>query len=275
MSEEQTGVESVSAAGGQEELDLDNYFSDEDTGDNDPAAAGQGTGDEGEVGTGEEGSAGDERTEQAFAKRLAAEREKIRHEMEEEYQSKNVQQQNTPPPVTPAQPPPLPKEQLDKLSYELGLSEEAVQVLYHQQHQLNLQNELVRNQASYIASLEDNSTKSQAKAEIEKQRAANPMLPEFDEQKVSQIRSDYRAKHGKAMPWKDAYKQLVAEEAISGNLLRSVEQKTVQQVAKRGTKTVQAVKGGGASSRPGIEDLSLDDFNKLVEKAKAGKFKKS
>jgi hypothetical protein len=285
MSEEQTGVDNASAAGEQSgELDLDNYFSGEDeTGVEDPSAAGQETGEEGEAETVEGEAQPDEAAGQDFAKdfakKLAAEREKIRRELEEEYQAAQapapVQQ---PGGILPA-PPVLTRDVVSQLAAELGTSEEVVRVMYNLQHTVNQYGEMFKGMAGYIVNLEDTSTKGQAMAEIEKMRVANPLLPEFDEARISRIRADHKKAGGGILPWKKAYEQLVSEEAISGNLLRQVEhkteQKTVQQITKRGSKTTQVGKGGGQAKRPGIEDLSAEDFNKLVEKAKAGQYKKS
>lgn len=275
MSEEtQTGVDNATVAGEQQqdEFNLEDILAEEYTGAEEPAVAGQDAG-SGKVSEGEQqgGAVVDERTEQAFAKRLAAEREKIKRELENEYKSKQTEQVAP----LPATPPPLPKDQLEKLSYELGVTEEAVQVLYHQQYQLNLNNELVRKQQQYIRHMEEAATKTRVKTEIDRQRASNPLLPEFDESRIAQIRNEYQSAYGYELPWKEAYNKFIAEEAIKGNLLRQVEQKTVQQVASRGARAVQVGKGGRAATRPGIEDLPLEEFNALVEKAKAGKFKRS
>lgn len=287
MSEEQlTGVNTQDdpAAGDQQTADDDIFGFGKDTGEDIPDDAGQ---DEaGETGE-KEGTFEDESTEKAFAARLRKEREKIAQETEErirqEYETRYGQQQ--PPQPQPqlqsqpqqsfqSHPPPLPRQQLEELSDQLGVTIETANAMYHQQWLINQQNEAIRRQEEYLRHMSDSTAKNEALKGIEQRRRANPHLPEPDEARLLQIRTEYKGKYGHDLPWEEAYEKLIAQEAISGNLTRTAQQKVINDITSRGKKTVQAGKGG-AAKKPSIEDLSKDEFEALVQRAKAGEFKRS
>ncbi len=277
MSEELlTGVEMQDdpAAGDQQEEE-DIFGLSEDTGEEESQE--DAASEEAETGAFE-----DESTEKAFAARLRKEREKIAQETEErlrqEYEAKygqqqqqQPQQQYTPPPQAP---PPLPRQELESLADQLGVTIETANAMYHQQWLINQQNEAIRQQSEAISRMADNTSKSEALKAIEQRRRGNPNLPEPDEARMSQIRQEYKGKYGYDLPWEEAYEKLVAQEAISGNLTRTAQQRVINDITARGRKTVQAGKGGRAK-KPSIEDMSKDDFEALVEQAKAGKFKRT
>lgn len=227
----------------------------------------------------ETGAFEDESNEKAFAARLRKEREKIAQETEErlrqeyeaKYQQIQQQQRYIPPPQTP---PPLPRQQLEDLADQLGVTIETANAMYHQQWLINQQNEAIRRQEEYLRRMADNTSKSEALKAIEQRRKVNPNLPEPDETRLQQIRQEYKGKYGYDLPWEEAYEKLVAQEAISGNLTRTAQQRVINDITARGRKTVQAGKGGRAK-KPSIEDMSKDDFEALVEQAKAGKFKRT
>lgn len=279
MSEELlTGVEMQDdpAAGDQQEEE-DIFGLSEDTGEEETQE--DAASEEAETGAFE-----DESNEKAFAARLRKEREKIAQETEErlrqEYEAKyqQIQQQQQtqqqryiPPSQTP---PPLPRQQLEDLADQLGVTIETANAMYHQQWLINQQNEAIRRQEEYLRRMADNTSKSEALKAIEQRRRGNPNLPEPDEARMLQIRQEYKGKYGYDLPWEEAYEKLVAQEAISGNLTRTAQQKVINDITARGRKTVQAGKGGRAK-KPSIEDMSKDDFEALVEQAKAGKFKRT
>ena len=227
----------------------------------------------------ETGAFEDESNEKAFAARLRKEREKIAQETEErlrqeyeaKYQQIQQQQRYIPPPQAP---PPLPRQQLEDLADQLGVTIETANAMYHQQWLINQQNEAIRRQEEYLRRMADNTSKSEALKAIEQRRKVNPNLPEPDETRLQQIRQEYKGKYGYDLPWEEAYEKLIAQEAISGNLTRTAQQKVINDITARGRKTVQAGKGGRAK-KPSIEDMSKDDFEALVEQAKAGKFKRT
>lgn len=279
MSEELlTGVEMQDdpAAGDQQEEE-DIFGLSEDTGEEETQE--DAASEEAETGAFE-----DESNEKAFAARLRKEREKIAQETEErlrqEYEAKyqQIQQQQQtqqqryiPPSQTP---PPLPRQQLEDLADQLGVTIETANAMYHQQWLINQQNEAIRRQEEYLRRMADNTSKSEALKAIEQRRKVNPNLPEPDETRLQQIRKEYKRKYGYDLPWEEAYEKLIAQEAISGNLTRTAQQKVINDITARGRKTVQAGKGGRAK-KPSIEDMSKDDFEALVEQAKAGKFKRT
>lgn len=227
----------------------------------------------------ETGAFEDESNEKAFAARLRKEREKIAQETEErlrqeyeaKYQQIQQQQRYIPPPQAP---PPLPRQQLEDLADQLGVTIETANAMYHQQWLINQQNEAIRRQEEYLLRMADSTSKSEALKAIEQRRKVNPNLPEPDETRLQQIRKEYKRKYGYDLPWEEAYEKLIAQEAISGNLTRTAQQKVINDITARGRKTVQAGKGGRAK-KPSIEDMSKDDFEALVEQAKAGKFKRT
>ncbi len=274
MSEELfTGVEMQDdpAAGDQQEEE-DIFGLSEDTGEEETQE--DAASEEAETGAFE-----DESKEKAFAARLRKEREKIAQETEErlrqeyeaKYQQIQQQQRYIPPPQAP---PPLPRQQLEDLADQLGVTIETANAMYHQQWLINQQNEAIRRQEEYLRRMADNTSKSEALKAIEQRRKGNPNLPEPDETRLQQIRKEYKRKYGYDLPWEEAYEKLIAQEAISGNLTRTAQQKVINDITARGRKTVQAGKGGRAK-KPSIEDMSKDDFEALVEQAKAGKFKRT
>lgn len=291
----QTGVnQAVPAAGGQapatepqqQPFDVAALFN-QDAGVNDePAAAGQegdseleGQIDAGEDVEGQDGREGteqigtqpgtqqqfDQRTEQAFAKRLAAEREKLRRELEQQL----TQQYGQPVLQQPAygqpgmQQPYLqqpPANHIEELAMQWGTTPEVMRAMLDQQMRLNAMQERIE--------------KAEIKEIIERQRQEKPFLPAFDEARLEQIREQYRRFYGTNLPWREAYRQLVIEEAFNGRLSTAAEQRAISQITQRNKATVQAGKGGQAK-KPDIWDLPDEEFEKLVERAKAGELKKS
>lgn len=241
---------------------------------------------------------GDQRQEKAWAKRIAAEREKIRREVEDEYQQKTQhnqaqrsqaqyeqqyeQQQYQPhqpyqPTRQPQQqkpwvePQPLTKDELSKLADDYAMTTDAVQVLYNQQVEMNRMKYLLEQSFHAINAMRDDTTKTDAVEQIERMRKSNPHLPAFDSEKVSAIRQNYRQRHGINLPWADAYKQLVADEAMSGNMSRQAQQKAIKQITGRNRTNVQV--GNAAQVKQiSVEDLSDAQFERLIERAKAGAF---
>ena len=269
-----TGVEEQApdAGGQEEEQDIFN-FGEEEAGEIDPDAADQETEEE----NAQEGFK-EESTEKAFAARLAKEREKIARETEDrlrqEYEAKYAQPQQQPQYTPGSQPPPLQNEQLDALADRLGVTREAAYAMYHQQWLIDRQNEAIRQQAEDNRRTKENTAKVEALKSLEQRRKKNPYLPEPDEKVLADIRKDYRTRTGYDLPWEDAYDKLVARETESGNISRRAEQETIGKITARNKATIQAGKGGQAK-KPSIDDLSSDEFNKLVEEAKMGKYKKT
>lgn len=282
---EHTGVEQAPVAAEQQdnqetEPTYEDLFGGEETGEEDPAAAGQET---------EEGSEGqrqgedddeapqlDEKVEKAFAKRLAAEREKIRREYEEKLQASLTEYT---PPTSQYQPPAQPQvptvdfeRAVNQLADDLMITPEAARAMIYQQMELN------RIKAMQ-AEVQDRSAKAEAKAQIEAQRQQNPHLPPFDEKVLEKVRRDHQSRTGYTLSWHDAYRQYVADQALAGSLFASVEQqaeqKAISQITKRNKTTVQAGKGARSPKPTSVWDVPDDEMDRLIERAKAGEFKKS
>ena len=248
-----TGEETTPAAGEQEtEVDL---FSESETGE-ETAAAEQGTQTEQP-----QEQFTDTRTEQAFAKRLAAEREKIRRELEAEFkpQPKQTPQED-------------PDKVVEKLADDLMITPEAARVILQQQMTLD-------QMRSSMGDIHDRASKAEAKMVIEQQRKTNQHLPAFDESKLAAVRKDYFDRYGTVLAWEDTYRHYVAQEAMSGNLFTAAahqaEQRAIANISGRNNATVQAGKGGSAKRATDVWGMPDQDFAKLVEDAKQGKFKKS
>ncbi|MGB9886903.1 MAG: hypothetical protein ACPLRW_07900 [Moorellales bacterium] len=262
MPEEITGVETAPVAGGQQAVEgqeegLDLSFLEDETGveKEEPAAAGQ---------EGEEGQ--DQRVEQAFAKRLAQEREKIRRELEEEFRQR-YQQPTYQPAVQPLPPPPSLEERAQKLAEEWMITPEAAKAFI-------LQEERLRELNSRLYLLQDNVTKARAEAAINEQRKQNPHLPPFNEQQLISIRLRYYDQYGVVPTWEDAYKMYVAEAVARGELGRNVEQQVISQITGRNRANVQIGRAEQPQKRS-IADLSDEEFEKLKEKAKRGELRKT
>lgn len=259
LEEQLTGVEEASDAGEQEEMDI---FATDEPGEEQEAAAEP---------AGEE-NVGDDRVEKAFAKRLAADREKMREELRkeiaEELRKEFTQQKPQ------YQPQALMREDAEKLADQYNTSVEMVYAMYNQQLLIDQQKQSNATLQQQLGKLSEHLTKNEAFRELERMRATNPDLPEVDERKLAAIRKDYQSKYGYDLPWEEAYKRQIADEAMTGNLTKKVEQKTIAKITSRDKATIQAGKGGQAK-KPDIWELPKDEFERLVEEAKAGKYKKS
>ena len=270
-----TGVEEQAPdAGGQEEEQDIFGLGEEEAGEENASDAGEQTVDEDVQDEGFK----EKSTEKAFAARLAKEREKIAKETEDrlrqEYEARMAQQAQPQQHIGGDQPPPLSGEQLDSLADTLGVTREAAWAMYQQQWLINQQSDAIRRQDEYVRRIEQGASKIEALKTIEQRRKKNPYLPEPDEKVLADIRKDYKIRTGFDLPWEDAYDKLVARETESGAISRRAEQETIGKIAARNKATIQAGKGGQAK-KPSIDDLSPDEFNKLVEDAKKGKYKKS
>ena len=276
MAVEETGVDVNVPAAGDEE-DFDQYF--EEGVEEEEVVAGPEVEDEDEELDQDEDEefAEQPQVSKAFAKRLAAKEKQIEERLRTQLLEEMRQQQTSQGQHQYTQPEPHVnvKEQLDKLADELALTPEAVQVLYRQQLMLNQQAESIRKTEEALNQNRENMTKSEVKAEIEAQRKANPMLPEFDETSINRVRESYRKQYGVSLPWKAAYQQFVAEEAMSGNLGRRVQQDTLKKVVGRNKKTVQVKGSKQPAKKPSIDSMSDEQFERMIAAAKSGRLKKS
>lgn len=262
MPEEYTaGVEGAPVAGEQQAQQEDqtgldfSFLEEEQTGVEQPAAAGQ------------EGEQGEDRVEQAFAKRLAQEREKIRQELEQEFKQR-YQPPTYQPPVQPTGPPqPSLEERAAKLAEEWMITPEAAKAFI-------LQEERMKNLTTKLFVTEDNIAKAEAKAAIERQRASNPHLPPFNEQEILNIRLRHYNQYGVMPAWEDAYKMYVADAVTKGEINKNIEQQVISRITGRNKVNVQVGRAEQPQKRS-VWDLSDDEFEKVKEKAKRGELKKT
>ena len=219
-----------------------------------------------------------DKAEKAFAKKLAAEKEKMEAKIRQELEEKYKQQPKPNEPKPTLQPQngvtPLTDEQTEELAYKYGITPEAFTVLYNQQAAIMQLNEKINKQDQFQEQLTDQSTKAETQIAIEQDRKEKPWLPAFDEAKVTAVRNDFKAKYGVNLPWSEAYDRYVAEQAKSGSFARQAQQQAISQIKGRDRSTVHAGKGGQAQ-RPSIDDMSKAQFEEIIAQAKAGKFKKS
>jgi hypothetical protein len=217
---------------------------------------------------------------QAFAKRLAAERQKMSKELKQEltaefeakYGAKEVPQtQQAMPDDLYSDMPKMTREQVDHFADQMGMTPEAAWSILCQQHAMNKLNQKLQNQQLTAKQLQEATAKTDAMREVAAQRKKNPNLPAFDEARITQIRADYRKEMGVELPWKAAYKQLVAEEVLSGKTSRAAEQKVLNNIGNRDAKTVNAGKGGKPKVIS-IDDMTEAQFEKFQADVASGKY---
>lgn len=281
MSEEHvsTGVENGSAAGNQEasetqehqdDFNLDEllFGSDENTGDEEgDAADSQSQEQEGK----EKDKFEDQNVEEAFAKRLKGEREKIREEEHTKIMQEIRKQQETTPRER-AQGEPryrdLSESEIQGLADDLSIPVELARILHKQQQQINNQNEYIRRQSQLtVEQAEYNEAIEYAKKLKEK----NPALPEWDAKKLHQYRIDHYNRFKTVLPWTSAYQKAIAQAVESGEITRQTEQNTINKITTREDKTKTNVKSP-ETKKVSLSDLSKDDFDKLVEEVREGKY---
>lgn len=215
----------------------------------------------------------------AFAKRLKGEREKIREEerqklleeMRQTYPEQPYTQQGHPQQPQVQGIPPLPDAEAERLADQYGTTPEVVRGMYMQQALINRQTEAITRIAYENQEKEE---KAQARAYAEEVRKNNPAAPEWDENRLTEFRKDYFKKYGVALNWRDTYRQVVADEALSGKKLKEVvrttQQETINKITSRDKETVQ-IKGRTAK-KPTVEDLSDEEFERFLEEAEEGKY---
>jgi len=262
--DELTGV-NESADAGQEELNLEDLLQDEveETGEEEVADAEPEVGEE----TTEQEPEQEDRLERAFAKKWAAQKDKLREEiareLKEELRRETVPQQRAYQQT--GEIPSLSDAEAERLAEQLEISPNHVRILYAQQ----MENILLRREVQDLKSgIHDTSEKAQAQQYVREITRNNPALPAWDEKKLAEYRNAYYRAYGQALPWREAYRQYVADTAMSGDLVRQTQQQTIQKIKARDQATVRIT--APSTKKPTIEDLPKDQFEKLVEMAKSG-----
>jgi hypothetical protein len=208
----------------------------------------------------------------AFATKLAAEKDKMRDEIRSEIMQEIERTKNTPEQQRQGAPAyqGLSEEEIEKLADDLDASPKLVRVVYEQQMRINQQEEINR---KMTAQVRDRSEYESAKTFAQEMVAKNETMPVFDDKVLHNYRMKYYQEHaGATLPWKEAYKMLVADTVMSGDLTREAQQAAIEQIKER-DKTTVGLKSP-AAQKPTIDDLPSDQFNKLVEEAKSGKYKR-
>lgn len=209
----------------------------------------------------------EEAVEKAFAARLRHATDKIREEVKQELIQEMQQGQQTPQEDIPV----LPEEEAVRLADQYGASPEMIRALYAQQVLINRQTQDMQQIAHKIREQEEY---TQARSYADSVRAQNPNAPAWDEKKLSAFREDYQRQYGVSLSWRDTYRQFVAEEALKPEtyqkIARDAQQETINKITARDKETVQ-VRGKSAKKRS-VSDLTEDEFQRLVEDAKMGKF---
>ena len=206
-------------------------------------------------GEGQEDQPQDQGTEQtdaapvdpkAFAKRLAAERQKMRAEIEAEVRA-SVQPQA---PAQPQQPPVTVDAYAEQIAEQLGLTPEAARamaVVALRQQALEQQQQRILEQA------EEASIKATDKT--------------FDRAAADAVRTDFQKRYGITLSISDAWQMARNQQHIAQST-RAAEQRALAQADANRRAGTAAPSGGGG--KPTIADLPKSDFEALVQRVKAG-----
>jgi len=209
----------------------------------------------------------------AFAKKLNAEREKIREEERQKIQeeirqrtetTQQEQQQGAP------QHRQMPQEEIERLAEQYEVSVPFMQFMINQQQQnQQLQQKLRerdmrdRERSEYL----------QAKEFANELKGQNSSLPDWDDQQLDAYRKQYYKRYGAILPWKEAYQMSIADAVTSGELTRQTQQDTIKNIQEREEQSTNIK--SPSPKRMTIMDLPKDQFDKMVEDAKLGKYKRS
>ncbi len=209
----------------------------------------------------------------AFAKKWAAEKEKLEESIRTKVLSEIEERTRT----TPTEQnqgagefKELTAEQLEKLAEEFEVSPKVANILYQQQQMINRQ-------------LEDSKRRTQLDRErteygdsrkhVDQLRSTNPSLPEWDDDRLRHFRNEHYRHYGTTLPWNAAYQMMVANAVVSGDLTRQAQQDVINKIQKRENDSV-TIKAPSTNKKT-ISDLSPDEFTKLKEEVKLGKYTKS
>lgn len=209
----------------------------------------------------------------AFAKKLNAEREKIREEERQKIQeeirqrtetTQQEQQQGAP------QHRQMPQEEIERLAEQYEVSVPFMQFMINQQQQnQQLQQKLRerdmrdRERSEYL----------QAKEFANELKGQNSSLPDWDDKQLDTYRKQYYKRYGAILPWKEAYQMSIADAVTSGELTRQTQQDTIKNIQEREEQSTNIK--SPSPKRMTIMDLPKDQFDKMVEDAKLGKYKRS
>ncbi len=234
------------------------------------------TGEEEEADTEPEGEEAEQepedRLEKAFAKKWTAWLEKkvpeLREEIREELRRETVPQQRASQQT--GEIPLLSDAEAERLADQLNTSPEHVRILYAlQMRDIAREREI----QGLKSGMYEASEKSQAQQYVQEIAKNNPAMPGWDEKKLEAYRQAYQRAYGHPLPWREAYRQYVADAAMSGDFTRKTQQQTIQKIKARDQATVNIK--APSTKKPDVWDIPGDQFERLVDEVKSGKYKKS
>lgn len=209
----------------------------------------------------------------AFAKKLKEEKEKMEQEIRakivaelEQRTQTTAQQQGQ----GAGQFRPMTQEELEKLAEDLETSPKVVSILYQQQQLINQYSDVQKREAQKSA---DRSEYNAAVAFARKLREENSSMPDWDDESVHTYRMNHYKEYGRTLPWKEAYKMMIADKVMTGNIARETQQETIRKIQERENADVN-LKAPGSKAMT-IDDLTPEQFAKMKEDALAGKYKRS
>jgi len=208
----------------------------------------------------------------AFAARLADEREKIRKELKDELLTE--MSQRTQQPAQQVQQPvykDYTDEQLEELADRYDTSPAMVKKLLEQEQKTELLYMEQRRNAQIIREQNEYRDAKQYAEQLVQQTSA---LPAWDDTKVDQYRQNHWKQTGVVLPWKDAYRLIISDAVLAGDIKRKTEQDTIKNITKRSEET-NTLQQPSTKRKPSIGDLSKDEFDAFIKEAKTGKWKQS
>ncbi len=207
--------------------------------------------------------------DKAFAAKWSAKKDELRDEIVKEIESRTQttqkqQEQGAPKYREPS------NEELEKLANDLDASPQLVKLLHQQQQMINKQTEEVRRRDQQARDKEEF---NDAQRYVQELKQNNPNVPDWDAQKLHQYRMDHYKKYQTVLPWREAYKMSLADAVMSGDITKQAQQEAIENIQQR-DKEASTLKSS-STKRPTIEDISSGQFEDMVERVKAGDFKRS
>lgn len=208
------------------------------------------------------------RLEEAFAAKWSAKKDELREELRSEIRREFEKEAK---PQQPAQefsmPESLSETEIQSLADQLEVSPQQVRINYSiMRNQKILEHENARLKKEQF----EESERREARKFADSARKKNPFLPEYNDTAVNEYRQKYHQERGLTLPWPEAYRLMVADMAVEGQLMQAAQQKLINQLTTRDKSSVQVEGPASQHSSSNIMDLSKEDFEKLKQKALRG-----
>lgn len=211
----------------------------------------------------------DPKVAEAFAKRLAQKEGSLRESIRAEVMAELEKTKTTPAQQQQGAPvyKGLSKEEIERLADDLEASPKLVRAFVELKMESAQNKELLQQ-----ANLRDHNRLeyNEGMQFAEQARASIPSLPEWDGQKLHEIRMAHYNRHGTTLPWKQAYQTLIAEKVVSGDLPREAQQEVITQIKER-DKTTVGIKTP-ATQKLDIWDIPDEKWARMKADAAAGKY---